>query len=63
MIGRELLWMAGERKPSDARTQGAPIVTAIGETEDAAARRLAAGGRRGNFRPVISPYAAVAAIP
>ena len=30
------------REPSDARTQGAPIATAIGATKDAAARRVLA---------------------
>src|SRR5262249_34036286 len=35
---------SGERKASDARTQGASIEGSIDATEDAAARRLAAAG-------------------
>src|SRR5437867_5693471 len=35
--------MTRSRAPSDARTQGAPIVETLGATEDAAARRVPAG--------------------
>src|SRR5439155_10449042 len=54
---------SGERKPSDARTRGAPILERIGATEDAAGRRLAAARSRASLSghaPRPSTYSLVA---
>src|SRR5581483_7701109 len=63
MAGRRSAWMLDERRPSDARMQGAPIAEAIGATGDAvSAQACSRRAPRSIRRPAIYAAASVSRV-